>query len=96
MKTVKKIKIKCHFWKISRGIFVLSKLINISLSSISLLFILNQTIHQIYSISLIFLSSHSLSHLFLSSHFLFATKQSISEDAFSYFKVKYYDFITNI
>jgi hypothetical protein len=60
-----------------KGIVVILKIMNTSLFSISLLFLLYQTIHQIYYISHIFLSSHTLSYLFLSSHFLFTTKHTI-------------------
>jgi hypothetical protein len=76
-----------------KGICVLSKIlsslsshflckqtkIDISLSSISLIFLLNQIIHQIYSISHYFLSSHTLSHLFFSSYFLLTTKHRLNE-----------------
>jgi hypothetical protein len=45
--------------------------------SISLLFLLYQTISQIYYISHLFLSFLILSHLFLSSQILLRTKQSL-------------------
>jgi hypothetical protein len=60
-----------------KGIIVLLKSTNTSLSSISLLFLLNQTILQIYSISHIFLSSYTLSHLIFPSHFLSTSKHTI-------------------
>jgi hypothetical protein len=56
---------------------VLSKTINISLFSISLIFLLYQSTHQIYSNSHLFLSSLTLSRLFLSSYFLSITKHSL-------------------
>jgi hypothetical protein len=58
---------------------VLSKIINISLFSISSIFLLYQPTYQIYSISHLFLSSHTLSYLFLSSHFLTSSKHTIRE-----------------
>lgn len=65
-----------------KDIFVFLMIKHTSLSSISLLFFLNQTIHQIYSISHLFLSSHTLSYLLLSSQLLFQTKHTLSDNSY--------------
>jgi len=62
-----------------KSILVLLKVINTSLSSISLQSLFYQTIHRIYFIFHIILSFHTLSHLFLSSQILFYTKHTLYE-----------------
>jgi hypothetical protein len=78
---------------------VLLNIINTSLFSISLIFLLYQSTHQIYSNSHLFLSSLTLSRLFLSSYFLSITKHSQNDSCIrkSYlFSIYFFNFLVHM